>query len=109
MLKSSGLTAELSLQALPMLPGAKLLLEENIESTLAPSNRESCTTLEMSTELRNEPITKILFDPQTSGGLLLAVTKSKLDQLLDACGPQATVIGQVVEQEERIERIRLQP
>ncbi len=96
MLMPSGLTAEISLSSLPLLPGAAELLKNGFESTLAPSNRESCRGLKMSPELHEKSLTKILFDPQTSGGLLLAVSKNRLDELLSRCETQATVIGGIV-------------
>ena len=99
MLKSSDLTAKVSLAALPLLPGTTELLEDGFESTLAPSNRESCCGLHIEPELREKSTTKILFDPQTSGGLLLAVPENRLEQLLSDCGTQATVIGSIVEDE----------
>ncbi len=99
MLKSSNLTAEVSLASLPLLPGAAQLLADGYESTLAPSNRQSCCGLHLDPKSQENPTTKILFDPQTSGGLLLAVPEKQLDKLLATCGPQATVIGQIVKSE----------
>ena len=96
MLKSSDLKAEVSLGSLPLLAGATELLKEGFESTLAPSNRESCCGLYLAPDLQDQPATKILFDPQTSGGLLLAVTENRLDQLLAQCGSQTAVIGHIV-------------
>jgi len=124
MLKLSGLSAELSLSALPLLSGAAELLQGGLESTLAPSNRENCCGLEasprtllkassgrvsqhsraalgcavnFSAELQESSLTKILFDPQTSGGLLLAVPENRLDELLSKCGTQVAEIGRIVE------------
>ena len=108
MLTSSRLAAELSLRSLPLLPGAAALLENGFESTLAPSNRECCTMLNISPDLRENSAVNILFDPQTSGGMLLAVPARKLDQLLSKCGKRATVIGRVVEDGQG-ENIRLLP
>jgi len=91
------LAAEVSLGSLPLLPGTSELLKNGFESTLAPSNYESCYGLQIARELQEKSATKILFDPQTSGGLLLAVPESQLDRLLAACGTQAAVIGRIVE------------
>ncbi len=96
MLKSSGLSAEVSLGTLPLLPGAAKLLKDGFESTLAPSNRESCCGLRIANELQENALTKILFDPQTSGGLLLAVPESQCEELLLKCGSRAAVIGRIV-------------
>ncbi|NOZ39191.1 MAG: selenide, water dikinase SelD [Planctomycetes bacterium] len=96
MLKSSGFSAEISLGSLPLLPGAAELLENGFESTLAPSNRDSCCDLQIASELQGKSATKILFDPQTSGGLLLAVPEHQIEELLSQCGKQAKVIGRIV-------------
>ena len=109
MLKSTDLVAELSLGSLPLLPGAKILLEKGSESTLAPSNRESCCGLRSADGLLDQSVSKILFDPQTSGGLLLAVPESQVDRLLSKCVAQAALIGRIVKGGGNEDRIRLLP
>ena len=109
MLTSRGLKADLSLGSLPLLPGAAELLENGFESTLAPRNRECCNKLEISPELQEVSAVKILFDPQTSGGLLLAVPEDRLDNILSKCGTLATVIGRIDEDSGSGEYIRLLP
>ncbi len=107
MLKSSGFAAEVSLGSLPLLPGTAELLENGYESTLAPSNRESCCGLHIAPELLEKTTTKILFDPQTSGGLLLAVPENQLEELLSKCGTQSAVIGHIVENRENGEDLSI--
>ena len=97
MLSSSPLSAEISLHSLPLLPGVQALLERGYESTLAPSNRQSYTEILLSPKLQEKSLTKILFDPQTSGGLLLTVSGSHLKQLLAKGGKQMTMIGKIVD------------
>ena len=96
MLANSDHSAEISLGSLPLLPGTQELLNSGFESTLAPSNRESCEVLQIAPELHAFALTKILFDPQTSGGLLLAVPEEKLDGFISKCKSPTAVIGRIV-------------
>ncbi|NOY30669.1 MAG: hypothetical protein GXP28_11015 [Planctomycetes bacterium] len=93
MLRPSGLSAELRLGKIPLLPGAQELVEQGIESTLAPGNRAAEADLRCEPPLRDDPRYAVLFDPQTSGGLLMGVADEQLDALLDRLGQSATVIG----------------
>ncbi len=100
-LDASNLDAELRLQDLPLLPGAKQLLEDGLESTLAPANRETAIRTKCSdARLEGSPEYAALFDPQTSGGLLLSVTPEKEQQLHDQlkqAGVDAWTIGRFSE------------
>lgn len=97
-LDASNLDAELSLAKLPLLPGAKELLGEGLESTLAPANRETSIRTKCShSEMRSWPEFAALFDPQTSGGLLLSVPQEKestLHRQLAEAGVDAWTIGE---------------
>ena len=73
--EASGTAAELSLDALPLLPGAERLLRAGTRSTLHAQNRE--VALQM--ELPEDPRAEILFDPQTAGGYLCAVPEDRAD------------------------------
>ena len=73
MLDASGLSAVLQLPALPLLPGAREALDAGIESTLAPGNRHVQSRLVLAEGLTVGAEYAALFDPQTCGGLLLAV------------------------------------
>jgi len=46
--------------------------------------------------LRSDPCYAALFDPQTSGGLLMGVADKQLAGLLNRLGDPATIIGQVL-------------
>ncbi|NQV25646.1 MAG: selenide, water dikinase SelD [Rhodopirellula sp.] len=97
-LDASGLDAELRLSNLPLLPGAKELLQEGLESTLAPANRETeVRTVCAAESMKSRPEFAALFDPQTSGGLLLSVAAEQEHQLhaqLRKAGVDAWTIGQ---------------
>ena len=101
MLQASQVAARLELNQIPLLPGTVELVEAGIESTLAPANRNAEQFIDVSDSLRRRPQYIALFDPQTSGGLLLGVPQDQLANVLDqANGPaewESVVIGQVVE------------
>ncbi len=79
MLRASQVHASLELREIPLLPGAAELLKAGFESTLSPANRAAAA-------IRGEPSMEssagyaALFDPQTSGGLLLGVPEREAEQ-----------------------------
>jgi len=94
MLRASGVGAVLWPDQLPALPGAVELAAHGVASTLAPENRRLLPGLE------NTPRAALLFDPQTSGGLLAGIAGDCAEACVAALRSQgiaATVIG-VVEQ-----------
>lgn len=103
MLRGDELAVEMDLHAVPLLPGAAELLREGLESTLAPDNRGAEAELEVSEMLRNSPAYAALFDPQTCGGLLIAVRPERAEDLvraLSAGGDMGAVVGTVVQRKE---------
>jgi len=127
MLTAADAAAELRLDAIPLLPGVDELITSGIESTLAPANRAAEAEIEISESLRRVPQYRALFDPQTSGGLLLGVPSAAYDgrddhsgaetgtvapasveAVLDRLGRgQATVIGRVTKAELGRPRIQI--
>lgn len=92
MLRASRLSAEVRLDDLPLMSGVTSLVAAGIESTLAPANRDMACELNdlRSAETRSGPIAEraqaayaALFDPQTSGGLLLGVPDERLPDVLE--------------------------
>jgi len=82
MLDASRVSAELSLQNLPLLDGFAELAASGLESTLAPANRNIAQRL----SVRNHSLTECprwaaMFDPQTSGGLLIGIPEGRLADL----------------------------
>lgn len=97
MLKASQKSASIELNQLPLLPGARDAILSGIESTLAPDNRQVECHIAVSSSQQSTPEYRILFDPQTSGGLLLGVP-SKLanefeQKLIDADVGRAVIVG----------------
>jgi selenide, water dikinase len=100
MLRAADLAAEIDLAEVPLLPGAAELLGEGLESTLAPANRVAETEMEAVESLRRLPAFAALFDPQTCGGLLMAVrpeVASEFVRELQAGGDAAAIVGAVRE------------
>lgn len=73
MLGKGVLSARLDLSAIPTLPGALDLAAQGMASTLMPTNRAA---LDWHVDAPPGPKTDLLFDPQTCGGLLVALPKA---------------------------------
>ncbi|RLQ23553.1 selenide, water dikinase SelD [Seongchinamella sediminis] len=94
-----GQGAALDLAGLPTLPGATALLAAGVRSTLHETNRASAQAALAGTAAAQEAPAQILFDPQTSGGLLLAAAPDRASELVASLCQggyaQARVIGAV--------------
>jgi len=86
MLKASRKSATLQLGRIPLLPGAATAINTGIESTLAPQNRYIEPLIASTASLKSKPEYKVLFDPQTCGGLLLGVPANAADQFEQSFG-----------------------
>jgi len=99
MLEASEVGAEINLNTLPLLNGAAECLEEGIQSSLAPDNKKRLSNLNLSGY--SDLTANIIFDPQTSGGLLAGVkpnvAKKVVEQLKDAGCKRTTIIGHVTD------------
>ena len=100
MLDASGCSARLNLQAVPCLAGAILLAEAGHRSSLAGANRAACAPRISGPGIATlaSPAAELLFDPQTAGGLLAAVSAAQTAALLAAlraAGQPAALIGEI--------------
>jgi selenide,water dikinase len=99
LLDASQLHATLQLANVPLLPGSLELASRGIESTLAPANRAAESRIGISAPQWDPHRYGLLFDPQTSGGMLLAVPPRDelaiLNELIAAGYTQARAIGTV--------------
>jgi selenide, water dikinase len=93
--RESHLSLELVLADLPLLPGAPALAARFQAGGLKSNRRQFEPSLSAPAGLDGEP-SLFLFDPQTSGGLLLLVAPAQVDGLLAAL-PAARVIGRARE------------
>jgi selenide,water dikinase len=106
LLRASGVGAVLEAELLPTLPGALELLASGLRSTFHAQNVASAAELcELALEAR--PAGALLFDPQTSGGLLFGVAAEHAEAavvaLREAGDLGAAAIGSVVAGSPRIE------
>ena len=94
--------ARLALAHLPVLDGALQQLREGITSTMHAANAGAAQALQRDGEV-DDAREQILFDPQTSGGLLIGVAAERAVSLRDALRQRAysraEIIGEVVQRE----------
>jgi len=93
------LGARLELAQLPLLPGALEQIQAGIVSTMHAANVRSAGQFLQAGPAVDEARTQMLFDPQTSGGLLIALPAGRAQALCDAlhqagCAA-ARIIGEV--------------
>jgi selenide,water dikinase len=95
----SGVTVHVQVSRLPKIPGTPALIEQGLFTRANKTNRAY-----VEDNMRIEPgvdpsALEYVFDPQTSGGLLIAVAADKCDELIHRCvdsgGAAASVIGHV--------------
>ncbi|MBW2243135.1 MAG: selenide, water dikinase SelD [Deltaproteobacteria bacterium] len=84
MLEAGGRSANLFVDALPLLPGARALLEAGVRSSFHDQNAEGRRGIAWDASLDDRAVAEVIFDPQTSGGLLLAVPRDALKETLSA-------------------------
>jgi selenide,water dikinase len=107
MAEASGVTITLELSKLPLLPGAEELARSGNRSRANASNREY-TAARTRVETGVDPIRlEFGFDPQTSGGLLIALPREKASQLVERCHAAAAIATRVVGSVDRASDVSL--
>jgi selenide, water dikinase len=95
----SHVTIQLESRALPLLPGAVDLAEAGSLTGGCRRNREYLADKVMVDPSVRQGLVEVAFDPQTSGGLLIAVPSSQamalVERLHDQGVTRATVVGRV--------------
>ncbi len=98
MARASGVVATVALESLPALPGAVELLRRGVRSTFHGENSRRRGAVEIEAAAAADPRLELLFDPQTSGGLLFAVAAERADEAVErlrrAGDEGAAVIGE---------------
>jgi selenide,water dikinase len=101
MTRASGVGARLVLNAIPALPGALESLANGHFSSLQAGNQKIAALISSSDRSTTDPRIQLLFDPQTSGGLIAGVPPERVDSCLEALRAQgdadAAVVGEVLE------------
>ncbi len=107
--QGGGVTLELDAQAVPLLEHATDTLAQNILTKAHRSNTAYVQAHTAGRESVSETAWWALTDPQTSGGLLLAVDPGQADALLafvEPGFPKASVVGRVKKRGERALELR---
>jgi selenide,water dikinase len=83
MIQESGVIVELNIEAISILKGAKETTQQGIFSSLYPENYQFSKKIENQQQASQHPLYPLLFDPQTSGGLLASVPREEADSCLN--------------------------
>lgn len=103
-LRNSQLTCRLWLGQMPVLKGAIELSRQGIKSTLFDKNREVEQHISNAQDWQENELYALLFDPQTSGGLIAWVDPDQTIECIDAlkiAGYQAHIVAQASSDEPR--------
>jgi selenide,water dikinase len=106
MAKASGLGMRLTFESLPVHPEVYRLIKAGVTTGCTVANEENVAGVLQDYAKLDKVRREILFDPQTSGGLLLSTPPENAPALLGALlasGHQAADIGEVLEGPARIE------
>ncbi len=99
MVKGSGVSAEVNLRSVPMLPGTRELLERGVAPGGTHRNVSSVNDAVTWNPSLTDDDRMLLCDAQTSGGLLMSVPSAKADALVAALleegAPCAAIVGSV--------------
>jgi selenide,water dikinase len=111
MIKPSGVDVEIDLASLPLIDGALETVEMGILSSLQPANLRLRRAIANMEEAITSPLYPLVFDPQTSGGLLASLPASNIDaclnELIKLGYSQAAIVGRVKAQGTQLEPVRL--
>jgi len=104
---ASSCAASINLNAIPLLPGVEELALKNINSSLYTQNRKAFATQQWPNAITQQACFDVLFDPQTSGGLLAGIPAAEYAKLDDSFHQQFYTIGEVVSANNSLPRIRI--
>jgi selenide,water dikinase len=100
MARASKVTIEIDATAVPLLQGALDLAAAGMLTSGNKTNREYVGEDVRIDDSVNENLVKLLFDPQTAGGMLISVPPEKSHELLKRLEEQytrASIVGRVVD------------
>ncbi len=102
--RASQVTIEIEAARVPLLPGALELASKGMLTSGDKTNREYVgEDIEINPEVSKE-MRRVLYDPQTAGGLLIAIAAERANSLLARLRehyPHAAIIGRVTERSAR--------
>lgn len=104
MLADNDMGATLFLEQIPTFAGTLTTLSRGIVSSLHTDNQLNAVRISNQTEFQNHDLFPVLFDPQTAGGLLISIPRSRaedcLKMLLATGHDQAAMVGEITETEQ---------
>ena len=99
MAQASGVTIEINASDVPLMAGARELADQGIR-TRAGQDNLACVGSAVETDSADDVTISLLAEAQTSGGLLISVSKDRADELvrllIQSHTPAAAVIGSVL-------------
>ena len=108
MAAASNCQLDLDSSAIPLIDGGRELVRGNVPGGGRTNRQHFGVRIAIEPSVPDD-LADLLFDPQTSGGLLLAVAASALadtQEALRVAGVQAAVIGRVTPASDRLVRVR---
>lgn len=113
MMEASSVDAVLEIGKIPLLEGAVQCAQNKIFSSLYPQNRQQRAIIANDADFQTNSRYPVLFDPQTSGGLLFGIANAKADnclqQLRQAGWKHAQIIGRILPKTDRQPQLTLRP
>ena len=110
MAQASGVTLTLELNRLPILPGVEELIRSGNQTRASASNRSYAESQTRIVADADSLLLELVFDAQTSGGLLISVAAGRADELVrqtrDRGAEAACIVGSVGHKEEMAVSIR---
>jgi selenide, water dikinase len=107
--RASNVTIEIDSARVPLISGAFELASSGLQTGADKTNREYVGEDISIAHGIDVSLLKLLFDPQTAGGLLLAIAEAKADDLLSELRrnyPRAEIVGRVTARAEKSISIR---
>jgi selenide,water dikinase len=98
MARASGVTIEIDSAAVPVIPGALELAAQGLVTSSDKTNRAYVGDDARLSERVSPELSRLLFDPQTAGGLLISLEEPRADELLASLRetyPHAARVGRV--------------
>ncbi|MEM7259920.1 MAG: AIR synthase-related protein, partial [Pseudomonadota bacterium] len=93
--EQTGIGAQINVAQLPLLTGALALSQRGVQSTLFPHLQPLLHRCEIVDSIDQGRL-DLLLDPQTSGGLLIALPAAQVQQFMDGVTGEAAIIGKIV-------------
>jgi len=104
MAQASGVTVTLELSRLPILPGVEELIRAGNQTRASASNRSFAEAQTRIAANADSLLLELVFDAQTSGGLLISVAADQADELVrqarDRGAEAACIVGSVGDRED---------